>query len=107
MRIRWDPVQVSEAADVIEGYINQIVKPLQKAKAAAIAAEQIPKLPDYVKYSFRSFVGEVERAIGGTHSWDNHQYEGVLKSRVATIRRGIPKDALAEAMARPSLFPKK
>lgn len=107
MRIRWNPLQVNEATDVLDGYIDKIVKPLEKAKKAAIEAEQIPKLPDYVKYSFRSFVGEVERVIGGTHSWGNHHFDGVLKSRVATIRRDIPKDALAEAISKPLLLPVK
>ena len=106
MRIRWNPVQVMEAADELEGHVAKIVKPLEKAKAAAQQAETIPNLPDYVKYRFRSFVFEVERSIGQVHHMAgvDHFYQGLLKSRIADIRKEVPEDALAEAKAQPALF---
>jgi hypothetical protein len=106
MRIKWSPVEVMDATDVLDGHINKIIKPLQKAKAAAEKAKGISNLPDYVKYQFANVIGEIERTIGGTHSWDGKPYPGLIKSRVESIRKAVPQDALAEARSHPPLLRK-
>lgn len=111
MRIRWDPVQVMEAADQVEVQVAKIMKPLEQAKAAAEKGKEIPHLPEYVKYRFNAFLQEIERAVGGVErrDWskdDGSTYlsKGSLHYRIDEIRKEVPKDALAEAKAQPALF---
>lgn len=92
MRIRWSPVQVVEATDKIEGHINQITKPLERAREAAREAKEIPNLPEYVRWRIDVLLGEIARAIGGTP----YQPVGTLKSRLSSIRDVVPQDALGE-----------
>lgn len=92
MRIRWSPVQVVEATNKVEGYINQITKPLECAREAAKEAKEIPNLPEYVRWRIDVLLGEIARAIGGTH----YQPVGTLKARLSSIRNVVPQDALEE-----------
>jgi len=104
VRIKWSPVEVMDATDVLDGHIDKIIKPLKRAKEAAEAAREIRNLPDYVKYQFNNVIAEIERTIGGTHSWDGKPYSGLLKNRIESIRNAVPKDALAEAHSKPALW---
>jgi hypothetical protein len=115
MRIRWDPVQVMDAADQLEGHVNRIVKPLEEARKAAEQARAIPNLPEYVKQRFTGFMFEVERTIGGvertSYTWENGQSqtskyisEGTLKRSISSIKSQVPQDALKEAKAQPTLL---
>jgi len=92
MRIRWSAVQVIEATDTVEGYINQITTPLEHARKAASEAKEIPGLPEYVKWRIDLLLSEISRAIGSS----DHQPVGVLKARLSSIRDVVPQDALQE-----------
>lgn len=92
MRIKWSAVQVIEATDTIEGYINQIATPLEHARQAAREANEIPGLPEYVKWRIAMFLSEITRAIGGS----DYQQVGVLKARLSSIRDVVPQGALLE-----------
>ncbi len=90
MPIKWSPARVMEAADMIEEHINKAVEPLECVREVAKAALEIPQLPQYVDQHFRGLMGEIDRAIGGSHS----EPVGRLKARLQSIRDSVPKDAL-------------
>ena len=92
MPIKWSAMQVMEAADMIEKHVNAAVEPLECAREVAKAALEVPQLPQYVDQHFRGLMGEINRAIGGSHS----EPVGRLKARLQSIRDSVPKDALEE-----------
>jgi len=115
MRIKWDPVQVMEAADQLEGQVKQIIKPLQRARAAAEQAKSIPHLPEYVKQRLTSLMFDIERVIGGiertSYTWENGQSKsstyitkGSLQCGIEALRQQVPQDALKEAKAQRPLL---
>jgi len=115
MRIRWDPVQVMEAADELEGHVAKIVKPLQRACKTAEEAKNIPHLPDYVKQRLTAVMFDIERVIGGVertgYRWDggkseSYKYitEGSLQRGIESLRKQVPEDALKEAKSQPALL---
>jgi len=83
-------MRVTEAADMMEKHINAAVEPLECAREVAKAALDIPELPQYVEQRINGLLGEIERAIGGSHS----EPVGRLKARLQSIRDSVPKDAL-------------
>ena len=48
MPIKWSPLKVAEAMDMLEDYVNQAVEPLEQARIVAREARNIPNLPQYV-----------------------------------------------------------
>ncbi len=115
MRIRWDPREVMEAADKLEGHVAKIVKPLQHASAAAQEAKNIPNLPEYVKQRLTALMFDIERVIGGvertSYVWKDGQSqsekyitEGSLQRGIEALRKTVPEDALKEAKAQPVLL---
>lgn len=99
MPIKWSALKVSEAADMIEEYVNQATEPLEQARIVAKEALNIPNLPQYVDQHFRGLWGEIDRAIGGS------QYEptGRLKARLQSIRDSIPKQAIESEQVKASV----
>jgi hypothetical protein len=104
-----------DAADQLEGHVAKIVKPLQRASAAAEKAKTIPNLPDYVKQRLTSVVFDIERVIGGVertgYNWEGGQSkpykyitEGSLQRGIEALRKTVPEDALKEAKAQPALL---
>ena len=115
MRIRWDPMQVMDAADDLERQVAKIVKPLQRASATAEKAKTIPNLPDYVKQHLTSVMFDIERVIGGVertgYNWEDgksqpYKYitEGSLQRGIEALRKQVPEGALKEARAQPALL---
>lgn len=115
MRIRWDPVQVMDAADELEAQVKKIVKPLQEARKMAEKAKEIPNLPDYVKQRLTAVMFDIERVIGGVertgYVWKDGQSqsekyitEGSLQRGIEALRKTVPEDALKEAKAQPTLL---
>jgi len=90
MPIKWSVLRVMEAADMLEKHINAAVEPLECAREVAKATLEIPQLPQYVEQRINGLLGEIERAIGGSHS----EPVGRLKARLQSIRDSVPKDAL-------------
>jgi hypothetical protein len=104
-----------DAADQLEGHVAKIVKPLQRASAAAEEAKTIPNLPDYVKQRLTSVMFDIERVIGGVehtgYHWEDgksqpYKYitEGSLQRGIEALRKQVPEDALKEAKAQPALL---
>lgn len=96
MPIRWSALKVSEAAAMIEEYLNQAVEPLEQARIVAKEALNIPDLPQYVDQHFRGLWGEIDRAIGGGQ-WEP---VGRLRARLQSIRDSLPSGAVEAEKAR-------
>jgi len=90
MPIRWSSLKVSEAADMIEGYILEAAEPLEQAKIVAEEARRIPELPQYIDDCFIRLLGEIERAIGGGHL----EPIGRPRAAIQRIRDRIPKGTI-------------
>ena len=48
MPIKWSALRVSEAMDMVEGFVNQAAEPLEQAKIFANEARNITNLPQYL-----------------------------------------------------------
>jgi len=96
MPIRWNVLQVSEAADMIEEFVNQAAQPLEQVRIVAQEARKIANLPQYVDQHLCRIISDVERAIGGG------QFDpvGRLRSGVQAIRKDIPESAIEEERAK-------
>jgi hypothetical protein len=90
MPIRWSPLKVNEAADMLEDYVNQAVEPLEQARIVAREALKIPDLPQYVTQHFFRIIGEIDRAIGGGQ-WDS---VGQVKAGIQSVRESLPDGAV-------------
>jgi len=90
MPIRWSTLKVSEAADMMEEFINQAAEPLEQVRIVAREARKIDNLPQYVDQYLVRLIGEIDRAIGGS------QYEpvGRLKAGIQSIRDSLPTQAV-------------
>jgi len=89
--IRWSALKVSEAAGMIEEYVNQAAEPLEQARIVARKARKIDNLPQYVEQDFARLIGEIDRAIGGSQ-WEP---VGRLKAGIQSVRESLP-DGLVE-----------
>jgi len=94
--IRWSASKVSEAADMLEEFVNQAVEPLEQARIVAKEALNIPNLPQYVDQHFRGLRGEIDRAIGGSE-WEP---VGRLRARIQSIRDSLPQKAIEAEQAK-------
>jgi len=92
MSIRWSPIRVIEAADMIEKHIDAAVEPLECAREVAKAALEIPELPQYMGQRFLSLLSEIDRTIGVVPAGRG----SMLRSRLKAIRDDVPGDALEE-----------
>ncbi len=96
MPIKWSPLMVSEAMDMVEEYVNQTVEPLEQARIVAIEARNIPSLPQYVDQYLVRIIGEIDRAIGGSQ-WEP---DGRLKAGIQSVRESLPDGAIEEERKR-------
>ncbi len=94
MPIRWSALKVSEAAGIIEEYINQAAEPLEQAHIVALEARKIENLPQYIEQALNSILTEIERVTGGEVSWSKEHQDGSIKRAIDRLRADIPKDAL-------------
>jgi hypothetical protein len=90
MPIKWSALKVSEAADMIEKYVNQAAEPLEQALIVAEGARKIPNIPQYIDQHLCALIVEITRAIGGSQ----YEPEGRLRSRLGAIRDALPKQAV-------------
>lgn len=95
MPIRWNPAQVSSAADMIEGFLNDSREPLESALTAAREALKIPNIPGYIEGDIRHIVNELEDTLGG----GRYSTQGWYKRTIDRLREDIPADALKTAQA--------
>jgi len=96
MPIKWSPIRVSEAMDMIEEYVNQIIGPLEQARIVAQEARNIANLPQYVDQHLLWIIGEIDRAIGGSE-WEP---VGRLKAGIQSVRESLPNRAVDEEKKR-------
>ena len=90
MPIKWSALKVSEAADMMEEFVNQAVEPLEQVRIVAREARQIANLPQYVDQVITRLLGEIDRAIGGSQ-WEP---EGRLRSTIEAIRKSLPDGSI-------------
>ena len=95
MPIRWSALKVSEAADMIEEFINQAAEPLEQARIVAREARKIANLPQYIDQDFVRIISEIDRAIGGPCS----EPVGRLRAGIEAVRKSIPNQALEDERA--------
>jgi len=96
MPIRWSPLKVSEAMDMVEKYVNQSVEPLEQARIVTREARNIENLPQYVDQHIVHIIGEIDRAIGGSQ-WEP---VGRLKAGIQSVRESLPDGAVDEEKKR-------
>jgi len=96
MPIKWSPLMVSEAMDMVEEYVNQTVGPLEQARIVASEARNIPNIPQYVDQYLVRIIGEIDRAIGGSQ-WEP---VGRLKAGIQSVRESLPDGAIDEEKKR-------
>ena len=96
MPVKWSPLMVSEAMDMVEEYVNQAVEPLEQARIVASEARNILNLPQYVDQHLLRIIGEIDRAIGGSQ-WEP---EGRLKAGIQSVRESLPDGAVDEERKR-------
>jgi len=90
MPVKWSALMVSEAMDMVEEYVDQIVEPLEQARIVAQEARNIPNLPQYVDQHLVRIIGEIDRAIGGSQ-WEP---VGRLKAGIQSVRDSLPDRAV-------------
>ena len=92
MPIKWSALKVSEAMDMVEEQVNLAIPYLEQAKIVATEARRIANLPGYIDDRLARFIGEVDRAIGGSHL----EPVGRLKAGIKAVRGAIPDGAIEE-----------
>lgn len=90
MPIKWNALMVSEAMDMVEGYVNQAIEPLEQAKLVATEARKIPNLPEYVSQHLVRLISEIERVTGGVLPWNQQPYSGNVRAAITSVRESIP-----------------
>ena len=106
MPIKWNPVRVSEAADMIEEYVKQAAEPLEQARIVAKEARNIDHIPQYVDQHITSVLSEIERVTGGEYTFGDHgHYEGSIERSIARLRNSLPKETLEAIKIRESQQP--
>ena len=90
MPIKWSSLKVSEAAGMIEEFVNQAVEPLEQARVVAQEARKIADLPQYIDQGFTRIISEIDRTIGGSQ-WDP---TGRIRAGIQAVRDNIPSGAL-------------
>jgi len=90
MPIRWSALKVSEAAAMIEEYLNQAVEPLEQARIVAREALKLPNLPQYIEQDFNRIIGKIDDCLGSTQ-WPESSW---FTKTIESIRKDIPSDAI-------------
>jgi len=96
MPIKWSPLMVIEAMDMVEVYVNQAVEPLEQVRIVASEARNIPNLPQYVDQHLVRIIGEIDRAIGGSQ-WEP---VGRLRVGIQSVRESLPDGAIEDEKKR-------
>ncbi len=97
--IKWSALKVSEAANMIEEFLNQAAEPLEQARIVALEARKIDNLPQYIEQGLNSILAEIERVTGGEVSWSKEHQDGSIKRAIDRLRDDIPKDAIQSDQA--------
>lgn len=87
MSIKWSALQVSQAMEMVEEYVNQAVEPLEQAKIVAIEAMKITSLPQYVSERLVTLQANIERIEAIRHS-------------IKAVRESLPDGAIEDERKR-------
>ena len=87
MPIKWNSVQVSEAMDMAEDFVNQAAEPLEQAEIVARQARNIANLPGYLDDRLVRLISDIQRI-------DN------VKEAIKAVRSAIPDGAIEAEHAR-------
>ncbi len=90
MPIKWSALQVAEAMNMVEEYVNQAIEPLEQAKMVATEARKIPNLPGYIDQHLSRLISEIGRVTGGTLPWNQQPYPGNVRAAITSVRESIP-----------------
>ena len=90
MPIKWSALQVAEAVNMVEKYIDQAIEPLEQAKLVAVEARKLPNLPEYIDRHLSRIIGEIERITGGVLPWNQQPHPGSVRTAISAIRESIP-----------------
>jgi len=96
MPIKWSALQVNDAMEMVEEYVNQAIEPLEQVRIVAREARNIPNIPQYVDQHLLRIIGEIDRAIGGSQ-WEP---VGRLKAGIQSVRESLPDGAVDEEKKR-------
>ena len=96
MPVKWSALQVNDAMNMVEEYVNQVVEPLEQARVVACEARNIPNLPQYIDQYLVRIIGEIDRAIGGSQ-WEP---VGRLKAGIQSVRESLPDGAIEDEKKR-------
>lgn len=82
MPIKWSALEVSEAMDEVDTYIDEAIPLLEQARLTVVKATQIERLPQYMRERLYS----LEARLGGSQSQ--------FRESVSSVRNSLPEDAL-------------
>ena len=80
MPIKWSPLRVSEAMDMVEEFINQAAEPLEQAKLVTNEARNIANLPQYLDQRLIRLIIDIERI-------------DCVRNAISAVRRDLPDEA--------------
>ena len=81
MPIKWSALQVSEAMDMVDEFIDHAAEPLEQAKLVANEARSIPNLPQYLDQRLVRLVIDIERIDS-------------IRNSVKAVRSDLPDGAI-------------
>jgi len=81
MPIKWSPLRVSEAMDMVEEFVNHAAEPLEQAKIVANEARSIANLPQYLDQRLVRLIIDIERI-------------DYVRTSINAVRRDLPDGAV-------------
>lgn len=90
MPIKWNALKARDAADMVEGFFNEAVEPLECARNVAREALKLDNLPEYMSQHFIRIICEIDRAIGGS----KYEPVGRIRAGIQNVRDNLPSGAV-------------
>ena len=82
MPIKWSPLMVSEAMDMVEEFVGQAIEPLEQARIVANEARNIDNLPQYLDQRLVRLIIDIERI-------------DYIKNSINAVRNELPDGMVA------------
>ncbi len=81
MPIKWSPLRVSKAMDMVEEFVNQAAEPLEQAKIVVGEARNIANLPQYLDQRLVRLIIDIERI-------------DYIRTSINAVRNDLPEGAV-------------
>jgi hypothetical protein len=81
MPIKWSPLRVSEAMNMVEEFVNQAAEPLEQAKIVVNEARNITNLPQYLDQRLVRLIIDIERI-------------DYIRTSINAVRNDLPEGAI-------------